>query len=72
MHLLMNSGDLSVIISSGYLLSKKEGKTGSPEKPLSDLGLLSYRRYWRSKILEVLNEWNTESLSLLGMSLFYF
>ncbi len=44
------------MISFSYELTKREGKIGSPEKPLSDLGKLSYRSFWAYVLLTVLRD----------------
>ena len=56
------------LASPGYLLTKREGKVGSPEKPLSDLGLISYRSYWQSVILEYLCNYKGSSISIRDLS----
>ncbi|KIR28148.1 hypothetical protein I307_00630 [Cryptococcus deuterogattii 99/473] len=43
-----------LLIDFSYLLSKKEGRTGSPEKPLSGLGAVSYKSYWRFTVFKYL------------------
>ncbi len=45
-----------LLIEFSYELCKREGKIGSPEKPLSDLGLLSYRSYWSEVLVSLLKE----------------
>jgi len=44
------------LIDFSYLLSKKEQLPGTPEKPLSDLGRISYLSYWKYAVLTRLRD----------------
>ncbi|PNF30594.1 Histone acetyltransferase KAT8 [Cryptotermes secundus] len=56
-----------LLIAFSYELSKMEAAVGSPEKPLSDLGKLSYRSYWSWVLLEILRDFRG-TLSIKDLS----
>jgi hypothetical protein len=43
-----------LLLRIGYLLSKKEQRLGSPEKPLSALGAIGYKKYWTYAVMKFL------------------
>lgn len=50
------------LIEFSYLLTKKENSLGSPEKPLSELGRISYTSYWKYSILKVFEQFEKENI----------
>lgn len=49
--------------------TQKEEKIGSPEKPLSDLGAVSYRSYWASTLLPLLRDYAGSEISIMDLSI---
>ncbi|KAI9228558.1 MAG: putative myst histone acetyltransferase [Piptocephalis tieghemiana] len=56
------------LIDFSYALSRVEGKTGQPERPLSDLGLRGYYSYWRASLAHTLRQLVPTSLGGEGSS----
>lgn len=48
------SGWGNLLIDFSYLLTLKEGRYGTPERPLSKLGAIAYGRYWQLAVYKVL------------------
>ncbi|CAH1795541.1 unnamed protein product [Owenia fusiformis] len=56
------------LIDFSYHLSIIEGQSGSPEKPLSDLGKVTYQAYWRSVILEYLHKYTDTNITIKSIT----
>ncbi|KAK0401451.1 hypothetical protein QR680_015791 [Steinernema hermaphroditum] len=57
-----------LLIQISYALSKREGVIGTPEKPLSDLGKISYRSYWWYVLLKLIEENGIEDITVSDLS----
>uniref|UniRef100_A0A3B4BQG4 Histone acetyltransferase n=1 Tax=Pygocentrus nattereri TaxID=42514 RepID=A0A3B4BQG4_PYGNA len=66
--LYMRQGYGKMLIDFSYLLSKVEEKVGSPERPLSDLGLISYRSYWKEVLLRYMYNFQGKEISIKEIS----
>ena len=64
----MRQGFGKMLIDFSYLLSKTENKVGSPERPLSDLGLLSYRSYWKDTLLGYIHKYKGSEICIKDVS----
>ncbi|CAK7289127.1 Histone acetyltransferase KAT7 [Vulpes lagopus] len=62
----MRQGYGKMLIDFSYLLSKVEEKVGSPERPLSDLGLIS--SYWKEVLLRYLRNVQGKEISIKEIS----
>ena len=58
-----------MLIGASYVLGKKEGRFGGPERPLSDLGRKGYIAYWAGEIVRfILNQPKQRAVSIKELS----
>uniref|UniRef100_A0AC35FRE6 Histone acetyltransferase n=1 Tax=Panagrolaimus sp. PS1159 TaxID=55785 RepID=A0AC35FRE6_9BILA len=60
---VQNNGYGKFLIEFSYLLSKCEETVGTPEKPLSAMGMVSYASYWLYAIIDAFMSKNEHDLS---------
>lgn len=56
------------LIEFSYELSRREGKKGTPERPLSDLGFRGYVTFWAIEVISYLLIHAKKKLSLNAIS----
>ena len=58
-----------ILMGVSYELSRREGRIGGPEKPLSELGRKSYLRFWQARVArEVLGTRNKSSMEVRDLA----
>ena len=50
-----------ILMGASYELSKREGRYGGPERPLSDLGKRGYMQFWEARIARTVLGLKTKS-----------
>lgn len=68
MPFIQRKGYGKFIVEFSYELSLKEGRFGSPEKPLSDLGHRLYVSWWTQRLLSILLECEGKPVSINELS----
>ncbi|GIQ88835.1 hypothetical protein KIPB_011175 [Kipferlia bialata] len=52
------------LLDVAYHLAHKEGRVGSPEQPLSDLGKALFLSYWKRRVVQFLSTWERPDITI--------